>query len=373
MVSGTGGLDVAIVHDYLTQTGGAERVVLSMLKAFPDAPVYTSLYHPERTFPAFRAVDVRPMPALNRFALLRRYHRLGLPVYGPAFERTRIHADVVLCSSSGWAHLVAVDGLKVVYCYTPARWLYQQDAYLRRGGRAQYAAIKVLAPHLIVRDQRLASTADAYLTSSSVVRERISSIYGRDAEVIPPPASLLGDGPERAVDVEPGYYLVVSRLLPYKNVDAVMTATMSTGRRLVIVGEGPDRRRLQEASDGSVSFVGRVADDELRWLYRNAKAAISVSYEDFGLVPLEANWFLRPVVALRWGGFLDTVVDGETGILCDEPHPKRIAAALDELEACSFDGPRLRAHAEGYSEDGFVRRLRAMVGELAAARGRVAS
>jgi glycosyltransferase involved in cell wall biosynthesis len=351
---------VAIVHDYLTQTGGAERVVLSMLSAFPGAPVYTALYEPGSTFPEFRHVDVRPIGTLNAIAPLRRDHRRGLALYGPAFRHLRVEADVVLCSSSGWAHQVEAVGRKIVYCHTPARWLYQTDTYVHRLPRLRRTALALLGSRLRRSDVRAASTASHYLANSTVVRERIKDLYGIDAEVLAPPPALSPLGASRPVGVEPGYLLVVSRLLSYKNVDVVLAASRS-GRRIVVVGEGPDRSRLQALATRHVTFLGRVDDDQLRWLYRNASALVSAAHEDFGLAPIEANAFGVPVVVLRWGGFVDTVVEDVTGLFFDEPDALSLEGALDRLDQRSWDQARLRAHAEVFSESQFVEGLRAAI------------
>lgn len=352
---------VAIVHDYLTQTGGAERVVLSMLSAFPGAPLYTALYQPESTFPEFRHVDVRPIGPLNAIAPLRRDHRRGLALYGPAFRHLRVEADVVLCSSSGWAHQVEAVGRKIVYCHTPARWLYQTDTYVHRSPRLHRTALALLGSRLRRSDVRAASTASHYLANSTVVRERIKNLYGIDADVLAPPPALSPVGPSRPVGVEPGYLLVVSRLLAYKNVDVVLAAASSSGRRVVVVGEGPDRLRLQAVATRNVTFLGRVDDDQLRWLYRNATALVSASHEDFGLAPIEANAFGVPVVVLRWGGFVDTVVEDVTGVFFDEPDARSLEGALDRLDQRPWDSGRLRAHAEVFSEAQFVEGLRSAV------------
>ena len=149
---------MAVVHDYVTQRGGAERVVLAMLEAFPSAPLYTSLYDPERTFPGFRDADVRALP-MNKLALLRRRHRLAFPLLARAFSGLEVQADVVFCSSSGWAHGVRTRGRKVVYCHAPARWLYQSDRYLRRGRGPASAALAAFRPRLLEWDRRAAATA----------------------------------------------------------------------------------------------------------------------------------------------------------------------------------------------------------------------
>jgi glycosyltransferase involved in cell wall biosynthesis len=354
---------VAIVHDYVTQRGGAERVVLRMLDAFPDAPLYTSLYDPDRTFPGFRSTDVRPLP-MNRLVPLRRWHRLAFPVLAPAFSHLEVEADVVFCSSSGWAHAARTTGRKVVYCHAPARWLYQADRYLRgRRGPASVALAALRRP-LLEWDRRAAASADRYLANSTEVARRIRSIYGIEAEVLPPPPAL-EPGPEELVDgLEPGFFLCVSRLLPYKNVDAVIAALRSLpDERLVVVGSGPDQRRLAADAPANVVFRPSVTDEQLRWLYHASVAHVSASYEDFGLTPLEAASFGRPSAVLRFGGFLDTVVDGETGVFFDEPRPEAIREALAEVRGRTWEETVLRAHAERFSSTRFVRRLQ----EVAAA------
>src|SRR5262245_14220568 len=184
-------MNLALVHDYLTQRGGAERVVLAMLAAFPEAPLYTSLYEPEATYPGFAEADIRPL-RINRMGLLRRNHRLAFPVLAPAFSSLHIDADVVLCSTSGWAHGAQTEGRKVVYCYAPARWLYQPNRYLGNGDGSWIAraALATLGPPLRQWDRRAASTADRYVTTSSAVRDQIRAAYGIDAEIVPPPLPL---------------------------------------------------------------------------------------------------------------------------------------------------------------------------------------
>jgi glycosyltransferase involved in cell wall biosynthesis len=349
---------VAIVHDYLTQRGGAERVVLAMLKAFPDAGLYTSLFDAEGTFSAFAQRDVHTTP-LDRVATLRRHHRLALPLLAPAFDRLAVKADVVVCSSSGWAHGARVDGRKIVYCHTPARWLYQRDRYLRESGAATRLALAALRPYLLRWDRRAAASADRYIANSSVVRDRIREEYGRDAEVLPPPHGVDPAAPQEPVDgIEPGFLLCVSRLLPYKNVDAVVGALAQLpDERLVVVGTGPDSARLRTLAGGNVAFLSRVSDEQLRWLYAGCEGLVSAAHEDFGLTPLEAGAFGKPVAVLRWGGFLDTVAEGRTGLFFDHPEATPIAGAVRELLETTWDERALREHAERFGEASFIARL----------------
>jgi glycosyltransferase involved in cell wall biosynthesis len=358
---------VAIVHDYLTQRGGAERVVLALAKAFPGAPIYTSFYAQEETFPEFAELDVRPM-VMNRVGVLRSHHRLALPVLAPAFSRLHVAADVVVCSSTGWAHGADVSGRRVVYCHSPARWLWVKDQYLPPdSSMAKRVTLAVLERRLRAWDMRAAARADRYLVNSSLIRERVKRAYGIDAEIVPPPFSLSVHGPQRRPRVpglEPGFFLCVSRLLPYKNVRQVVDAFATLpNHQLVVVGSGPEEAAVRSVAAGNVSFTGTVGDEELAWLYANAAALVAASYEDFGITPLEAAAFGVPVAALRWGGFLDTVRDGETGVFFDEPEPAAIRDAVVKLLDRDWDRDALVAHAATFSEARFTTRLRGVVDE----------
>ena len=357
--------DVAIVHDYLTQRGGAERVVLSMLKAFPGAPVHTSLYDETGTFPTFRDAQVRTL-ALDRIGGLRRNHRWALPFLATAFARHTVDAEVVLCSSSGWAHGVKTSGRKVVFCHTPARWLYDGPNYLGNGRRLASLGLAGLRRPLLGWDARAAAGAHRYLANSSVVREAIRRAYGLDAEVVHPPHTLNPGGPAQEVaGITAGFVLCVARLLPYKNVDAVVEAFRDLpGERLVVVGDGPERPRLEAVAGSNVQLVGKVTDAQLRWLYARCRALVAASREDYGLTPLEAASFGKASAVLRGGGFLDTVVECETGLFFDRPDPEPIAVTLRRLLTAPPSPERLRTHAEGFSEHRFIERLREVVAEV---------
>jgi glycosyltransferase involved in cell wall biosynthesis len=357
-------VSVAIVHDYVTQRGGAERVLLSILKAYPEAPLYTSIYSPKTTYPEFQRRSVQTS-ILNRFPLLRSHHRLAFPLLAPTLSRLRVRADVVLCSSSGWAHGVSSEGRKIVFCYAPARWLYQTDAYLGQGRLVARSALKVLGSPLARWDRRAAFEARRYLAISTLVQRQIREHYGIEAEVLFPPHSMDPQGEQVAVaDVEGGYFLCVSRLLPYKHVDTIIEAFRNLPReRLIVVGRGPEERRLRSIAPRNVSLLGTVNDEELRWLYANASGLLAASFEDYGLTPLEAAAFGKPTAALRWGGYLDTVKEGTTGVYFDKSEPKLICRAVVELAQGSFAGAILRTHAAAYSEGSFIRRLRALVAE----------
>ncbi|WP_279070511.1 glycosyltransferase [Microbacterium lacticum] len=371
---GSDGATVALAHDYLTQRGGAERVVLSLTRAFPAAPVHTSLYEPAGTFPEFSSVDVRPLP-INRRALLRRHHRLALPFLADAIDGTRVDADVLVASSSGWAHGIATSGRKIVYCHAPARWLYQTERYAAGGARertlrsrAVTAATFALGPRLRRWDQVAAASADRYLVNSTVVQKAVAEVYGIEAEVLaPPPAAVGRAGEEREVPGIPGAFLLcVARLLPYKNVDLVIQAVARVpGLHVVVVGSGPEQRRLEELArrTAAATVIGRVPDDQLRWLYQNCVGLVAASFEDFGLSPVEAASFGKPTAALRDGGYLDTVSEGTTGVFFDQPDVGEIAEAVDALARASWSEESISTHAERFSEGRFIDRMHAIVAE----------
>lgn len=362
---------VALAHDYLTQRGGAERVVLTMLKAFPSAPLHTMLYHRGLTYPEFRDADVITHP-INRFSRFRRDHRLALPALARASSSLDIDADVTIASSSGWAHGFPTSGHKIVYCHNPARWLYQTNEYL--GGSAWKhplgPPLLAMRPRLRRWDARQAETVDIYLANSRVVQRRIAETYGRTAELLPPPHGMDVSAPQEPIaelaDLDPGYALVVSRLLPYKNVDVVIEAVRRTKRPLVVIGHGPEAGRLKERLPSHVRLLSGLSDAQLRWAYAHAGVLVAASHEDFGLTPLEAAAFGVPTVALRSGGYLDTIVEGETGLFFDHPRSAEVAEAMTQAEAHPWDTARIRARADDFGERHFIDRIREITDDVRA-------
>lgn len=343
-------------------------MALALGAAFPGAPVYTTLYDKPGTFPEVATLDVRTS-GLDRVPGLRRHHRVALPLLAAAASSLHIDAEVTVCSSSGWAHGVQATGRKIVYCHTPARWLYQRDRYLAGLPFVARPALGLLARRLRAWDGRAAASADRYLVNSTAVRGRVRALYGIDAEVLPPPVSIDTEGPEQPVaGIEPGFVLCVTRLLAYKNVDAVVDAVqLRADERVVVVGSGPLAARLRARAGPRVTFLGEVGDPVLRWLYRACAGVVSASFEDFGLTPIEAAAYGKPAAVLRWGGFLDSVVDGETGVFVERPDPPAVADALARLRATAWDPVRLRAHARRYAPEHFAERIRAVVAEERAA------
>lgn len=352
---------LALAHDYLTQRGGAERVALLLTKVFPGAPLYTSVYNAQSTFDGFQDVDVR-VSHLQKVRAFRKDPRLALLALPNAWESLQPDvSDVVVASSTGWAHGVNVpDGIrKIVYCHNPARWLYQAEDYL--SSRTARRALSLVRPGLMSWDQRAARSADRYLVNSSVVAARVRDAYGIEAEVLHPPVAIDPAGEQEPVEgLEPGFWLTIARGRGYKNTSAVVEGTRGTGSPLVVAGSSepfPDAPHVRA--------VGVVSDAQLRWLYANARALVSVSREDFGLTPLEANSFGTPSAVLRAGGFLDSTAEGVSGEFIEHATPESVHRTLRAFP--DHDRRAVRAHAGNFSLERFARRLRDVVSEVGGA------
>lgn len=338
--------------------------MVSAMSRILDAGIETSFFEKELTHSEVPADRVRAS-WLNHIAWLRRNHRWAFPVLAPMFSAVRPTADVTILSTIGWSHLARPHGKTIAYWYAPARWLYQADVYI--GTNAKGRAVRAFRPVLRRLDQRAVRRIDRHLAISTETARKIRSIYGVDVTVVHPPVTFNGtpepiDGLE---GLQAGFLLVVSRFLRYKNIDTVIQAMVDRpDLRLVIVGSGPDGDRLRAMAGPNVSFVGATTDDELAWLYCNAAAVITVAHEDFGLTPLEAAMFGTPTAALRAGGFLDTIIEGETGVFVEAVSTDAIHRSIDTLLAHDWDPTRLVAHAGHFSEAAFAARLLEAVHEI---------
>ena len=337
-----------------------------MSRLFPDAPIYTTFYDPSQTYPAFAELNVIPS-RLNRIGFFRRDPRRAFLLLPLLVMARKVRAHQVLVSSSGWAHGFRTTGHKLVYCYTPARWLYQSSVYLD-GTALPIRLFAVVTRFAMTRwDRRAARSCESYVAISTAVQRRIEEAYGRESVVVPAPRRLIAESIRSAhdhVDTEGSYFLCVSRLLQYKNVMAVLDAFEHLGQRLVLVGDGPLRKEVSLRVGDNVSWLHGIDDDQLGQLYAGAEALIAVSFEDFGLTPLEAAQFGTPSIALRWGGFLDTILENVTGMFISEPTSEAIAAAVVDFDSAKFDRDTIIAHSLRFTEASFGRRLRSLLSDL---------
>jgi glycosyltransferase involved in cell wall biosynthesis len=346
---GTNGMRAVLVHDYLTQRGGAERVVLEMARAFDCDTIVTSAYLPDRTFPEFRDLRVVSL-GLERVPLLRD-PRYALPVIGSLFRRHRLEdADVVLCSSSGFAHQVSTTVPKVVYCHNPPRWLHQPGDYAGDLSRPASAALRLLRPHLLAGDRAGALGATGYLANSRNVADRIHRVYGLHADVVHPPRGLEPIGPVEAVPgLAPGFLLTVGRARGYKRTGLIMEAVAQMpDLTLVAVGS-----RSDEPWPPNVIQLTDVSDAQLRWLYREAAALLACSHEDFGLTPVEAFAFGTPVGATAEGGYLETCVEGKTGLWLDDSSREALQASIRAMVGRTWNRAAIKQHGQQWAPSSF--------------------
>jgi glycosyltransferase involved in cell wall biosynthesis len=360
------------VHDYLNQYGGAERVLEELHALFPSAPVYTSMYSPERMSPAIRRIDVRTS-FMQRLPLVTRHHQPFLLLYPLAFESFDLSGfDVVISNSSAFSKgVVTPPGtLHLCYCLTPMRWVWNYRAYVERErlGWLPRLVLPAAISQLRAWDVATAQNVDRFLAISTTVGARIRKYYRRDATIIYPPVNCdaFNTSDTRVGD----YYLIVSRLVPYKRIDLAVDAFGRLGIPLKIVGSsGRNLDELRARASRNVEFVGRVSDAELKQLYAGCRALVFPGEEDFGIAPLEANASGRPVIAYAAGGALDTVIDRNTGVLFDRQDAESLMHAVSRVEATDWDCEALRAHARKFDRQVFRQQLLQVVRESVAAHG----
>lgn len=343
--------DIIVTHDYLNQRGGAERVVLEMATMWPQAPVFTSLFRPDSTFPEFGSLDVRTS-FLDRLPVDRGFRTL-FPLYPAAFASLGpLDADIVVSSSSGWAHGVrtVARSFHAVYCHTPARWLYGSE-HIASSRQARF-----LAPFMGVFrrwDRAAARRADLYIANSEQVRGRIKREYGLDSVVVHPPVDVDRFRPSPRGE----RLLVVSRLLPYKRIDLVVDAAKQSGIGLDVVGTGPALDDLRRRAGPSVRFHGRLPDGEVTALMQSCLAFCLPGREDFGITAVEANAAGKPVVALAAGGALETLKESVTASFFHTQRPDDVLDAIRRCEDIDDDPAGIARHARRFSNAAFAERL----------------
>ena len=362
---------VALVHDWLTGMRGGEKVLLSLARLFPDAPIFTLLHVRGSVHPELEARPIHTSFIQNLPAAATRY-RHYLPLFPAAAQRLDLRGYELVISSS---HCVAKGvqpppgALHLCYCHTPMRYVWDRyDDYFGpdRVPLLARPVVGAIAEGLRAWDVATAGRVDRYACNSAYVAARIRRYYGREAEVIPPPVDAEFFTPDG--DAPGTYDLVISALVPYKRIELVLDAYRGTGRALKIVGGGPDDARLRGRAPAEVQFLGPVADDELLRLYRGCRSVIMAGVEDFGIVPLEAMACGRPAIVFGEGGGPETVIDGQTGLVFREPTPQALRACIDSLESVRFNIATLRARAEAFSRPVFEARFRDFVERALAAR-----
>ncbi len=361
----------ALVHDWLTGMRGGERVLESLCDLYPDADIFT-LYHRRGSVSSSIERHRIRTSFVQRLPLASSLYRHYLPLFPMAVEQFDLDPYDLVISSSHCAAKAAVPSGRarhLCYCHSPMRYAWDQfDAYFgpaRAGRLASRWVYKPALARLARWDRSTTTRVHRFVANSAHVAGRIRRYYNRVATIVHPPVDTVFFHP---ADVPLGnHFLIVSALVPYKRIELAMTACDRVGAALRIVGDGPDRARLEAKAGRNVEFLGRLSDEAVRDEYRRALAVLLPGEEDFGIVPVEAQACGRPVVALGRGGALDTVIDGENGVLFADPDAELLAEALTRVARQSFDSARIRQGTQRFSRDRHVQQMRRVIDETIAA------
>ncbi|HET6549632.1 MAG TPA: glycosyltransferase [Solirubrobacter sp.] len=358
---------VALVHDFLLDLRGAERVFAAICDAWPEADVFTAVYDEVGTEGRFAERAPRAS-FLQRLRPTARTFRPLLPLYPHAVESLDLRGyDVVVSSSSAWAHGVLVDpgAVHVCYCHNPFRYAWSEREATLAARTVTRPALRVLLSRWRQWDWIAAQRVDAYVANSAVTAARIRRYWGRESRVVHPPVELgrFSPGPVGA------HYLVLAELMAHKRIDVAIRAFNALRRPLVVVGDGPEWRRLKRLAGPTVRLTGRLSDSEVADLLRTAQALVVTAEEEFGIAAVESLASGRPVIALRSGGVLETVAAGETGAFYEDgDDPRALAAAVAGFDPAAVDPAACVRSAQRFGVARFQARLRAVVDE-AVARG----
>jgi glycosyltransferase involved in cell wall biosynthesis len=353
---------IALVHDFLLDIRGAERVFMAICDLWPDADVYTAVYDEEGTEGRFAH---RPINTsfLQRLRPTSRTFRPLLPLYPYAIESFDLRGyDIVVSSSSAWAHGVIVDegALHVCYCHNPFRYAWNaRDETLRGRSGVGRAALSVIFNRWRQWDWIAAQRVDRYLANSYTTSRRVARYFNRDAAVLYPPVETERFTPRRVED----YYLVVSELMPHKRIAVAVEAFARLGLPLVVVGDGPDARRLRRMARANIVFEGRVSDERAAQLFEGCRALVVTATEEFGIAAVEAQAAGRPVIAFEEGGALETVIEGTTGTLFRPCRPEALAEAVRRFDADAVSPQACIDNARRFDTRRFQEGLRAIVEE----------
>jgi len=358
-------MKVALVHDYLNQFGGAERVLLALSELFPKAPIFTSIYNKENFPEAFHKLEIHTS-FMQKLPNIFKEFRFYFPLYPKAFESFNLDDyDLIISSSSAYAKGVKKrpGAFHLCYCHTPARFLWRFEDYIEK--EDIHPLLKRLLPVFLEGPKKWdllsSEDVDLFVANSKVVRDRIKSIYHKESVIIYPPVDT--DFYSIEGEKKGNYFLIVSRLVPYKRIDLAIDVFNKLGLPLKIIGDGPQKHWLKNRANENIEFLGKLQDFELRNYYRHTKALVFTGEEDLGLVPLEAAACGSPTIAFKKGGALETVVDKRTGIFFAEQKESSLKDAIANFDCINFDRNEIRNHALEFSKKRFLDGIRSLLNE----------
>lgn len=352
-------LNIAIVHEWITNVAGAERVVLAMKELFPKAPIYTAVFDSEKAKP-FAKMDIRPS-FLQKIPLMKSKRELLVPFTPFAFESFDLSEyDLVISSTTVAAKgiITKPTTLHVSYCHTPPRYLWEPQVD-PRAANGLFSGLRQNTIHKMrLWDRVAADRVDYYMANSCYVKNRIKKYYQRDAEVVYPCVDVERFKPAKPEEIE-DYYLFVSRLVNYKRCDIVVEAFNQLGLPLKIIGRGPEKKKLVQSAKSNVEFLGFLTDQDMKKYYERAKAFIFAAEEDFGIVPVEAMAAGRPVIAFGKGGVTESVIEGKTGEFFMQQTADSLIAAVKNFDPKKYDSSVIRQQALKFSKENFKEELKA--------------
>lgn len=357
-------MKIAIVHEFLTKIGGAEKVLLELHKIYPDTPIYTLLYDQKGTGGKFNDCEIISSSLKKYPSFIRRKTKLFLPRLAQAIEEFDFSEyDVVISSSNSFSHgiLTKPSTFHVCYCHSPMRYVwdwyheYMEENNIGYGVRGLF--IRNLLHKIRLWDKVSSNRVDYWIANSKNVQNRIEKYYHKKSHIIFPPVEVEKIKPSS--NIPDDYYVIVSRLEPYKNIDLAIKAFNLSGHQLIIIGTGSDETRLRKISHNNIEFLGWQSDDAVHEYMRNAKGLIFTGEEDFGLTPVESMACGRPVVALKRGGALETIIENKTGVFFEEETPESLNKAINTLESnyIKFTPANCRHQAEVFSAQVFKNQI----------------
>ena len=355
-------MKIALVHDYLTQRGGAERVFELLCKRYPEADIFTSLYDAQKSIDLGERIINTTF--LQKIPGATKYFRMLAPLYFPAFRSLDLQDyDLIISSSTSFAKAVRKkpQARHICFCHNVTRFLWDTETYLREYGDYRYFAPLIEKVFQMIRnlDLKYAQEPDLYIANSSIVAQRIEKIYHKQAIVVNYP---IDTNNFVFSDTKEEYYLASARMISYKRLDIIVEAFNWLGWNLLISGDGPEQEKLKAQALPNIQFLGHVSDRERKNLFSKAKSIIVAALEDYGLVPVEANASGTPVIAYGAGGVLDTQIPGKTGVFFQRQTPCSLQAALLEARGISWDYENIRNHAVSkFSEQSFFGKVERII------------
>ena len=362
-------MKIALIHDYLCDYGGSERVFSYICETYPEADIYALSYCPDKTFSFFNSREIHTT-WLNAFVRNTKIFRYLFPLSTYVMQYKKLDSyDLVLTSSATVAkYIKPKKAFHICYCYFPTRAIWQSNVYFKRG--ITKTIFQGVLSYLKRRDLSAARRVDKFIAISNYTKNKIAEIYNKESSVIYCPIDL---DKYHVSSFKEDYYLLVSRLEKWKRVDYAIEAFNENGKNLYIVGDGPDRTSLQDMAKGNIQFLGRIDDDRLVDYYARAKAVVFTPFLEYGLIPLESCACGTPVLCYGKGGVLETMIpynkennnaSESTAVFFDEQTPESLNAAINEFEKISFNSKFLTEHVKKWSIPEFKKNLKKTVDDL---------